>query len=327
MALVETERAGAVLVLRMSNPPVNALGHALRETLLAALRDAEADPAIRAVVIAGNARFFSAGADITEFGKPARTPTLRDLIAFLDGMSTISVAAIQGTALGGGCELALGCQYRLLWRSTRIGLPEVKLGLVPGAGGTQRMPRLVGAEAALRLIVTGEPVRGAEAQAIGLADALMEGDSLAGAIAWAEQAAPATRVRDRHSALAAVRDDPALLDRLAAPLLKGAPTEARQACVEAVGYAATMPFDTGLAAERRLFDELVMGDESRAQRHAFFAEREAQKTGSPSSAQAPWAVASPWPSPMPGCRSRSWNRTKARSNAASTVSPASMPPA
>jgi 3-hydroxyacyl-CoA dehydrogenase len=281
MALIETERAGAVLVVRMDNPPVNALGHALREALMGALREAEGDAGVRAVLLTGTKRFFSAGADITEFGKPPRSPNLREVIEFLDGMRKTTVAAIQGTALGGGCELALGCHYRLAWPGARIGLPEVKLGLLPGAGGTQRLPRLVGTEAALRIIVTGEPVRAEQALAMGLVDALMEGDDLAPAIAWAEQARPPRRIRDMDDKLAAMRGDPAALDTLAAPLLKGSGARAPRSCIEAVRGAVTLPFDEGLAKERQLFEELVTGDESRAQRHAFFAEREAQKADVP----------------------------------------------
>jgi len=286
MAFVETRQVGAVLVLHMDSPPVNALGHALRSGIADALARAREDSGVRAVLLAGTKRFFSAGADITEFGGPMHSPSLRDLIETLDGMDKTVVAAIQGTALGGGCELALGCHYRLAWPGARIGLPEVKLGLVPGAGGTQRLPRLVGAEAALRMIVTGEPVGAEQALAMGLVDALMEGDDLAPAIAWAEQAGPPRRVRDMEDKLApardGLRDDPALLAHIAAPLLKASGARAPRACVEAVRDAATLPFDEGLAAERRLFEELVTGDESRAQRHAFFADREAQKADLPS---------------------------------------------
>ena len=281
MALVETERAGAVLVVRMDNPPVNALGHGLREALMGALREAEGDAAVRAVLLAGTPKFFSAGADITEFGKPPRSPNLREVIEFLDGMKKTTVAAVQGTAFGGGCELALGCHYRVAWPSARLGLPEVKLGLLPGAGGTQRLPRLVGTEAALRIIVTGEPVRAEQALSMGLVDAMMEGDSLAPAVEWAEQARPPRRIRDMDDKLASVRSDPAALDKLAAPLLRGSGARAPRACVEAVRAAATLPFDEGLAKERQLFEGLVTGDESRAQRHAFFAEREAQKADVP----------------------------------------------
>ena len=281
MAVVETERSGAVLVVRMDNPPVNALGHGLREALMSALRAAEADAEVRAVLLAGTPRFFSAGADITEFGKPMRSPNLREVIEFLDGMAKTTVAAIQGTAFGGGCELALGCHYRLAWPTARIGLPEVKLGLLPGAGGTQRLPRLAGIEAALRVIVTGEPVRAEQALAMGLVDAMMEGDGLAPAIAWAGQAPPPRRIRDMDDKLASVRSDPAALDKLAAPLLKASGARAPRACVEAVRAAATLPFDEGLAKERQLFEGLVTGDESRAQRYAFFAEREAQKADVP----------------------------------------------
>ena len=277
MAIVNTERRNDVLVIGMDNPPVNALGHALRAGLLDAL--ATVGDA-RAVVLHGTARAFSGGADITEFGHPARAPSLRDVIAAIEALQVPVVAAIQGVALGGGLELALGCHARVAWHGARLGVPEVKLGLLPGAGGTQRLPRLLGVEKALAMVVGGNPVGAEEAAKIGLVDTILDGAYPDAAIAWAHNAT-LRRVRDMDGPIAPAKADPALLDRLAAPLLKTSGAEAPRACVEAVRGAITLPFDEGLANERRLFEHLVTGDESRAQRHAFFAEREAQKARLP----------------------------------------------
>ena len=275
---VTVSRHDDILLIGMDNPPVNALGHALRAGLMEALRgvgDATA------VVLYGTARAFSGGADITEFGRPAVAPSLRDVIAAIEAMPVPVVAAIQGVALGGGLELALGCHARVAWAGARLGLPEVKLGLLPGGGGTQRLPRVVGIEKALAMIVGGIPVGTAEAAAIGLVDAVLEGAYPDAAVEWlgkagARRPIEGAPVRDR-----AVAGDSALVDRVAAPLLKSAGAAAPRACVEAVRAVVTMPFDEGLANERRLFETLVTGDESRAQRHAFFAEREAQKARLP----------------------------------------------
>ena len=281
-AAVSIARQGEIAVISMDSPPVNALGHALRDGLVQALAQV-GDAA--AVVLHGTARAFSGGADITEFGKPPRAPSLREVIEAIEALPVPVVAAIQGVALGGGLELALGCHARVAWEGARLGLPEVKLGLLPGAGGTQRLPRVAGLEKALQMIVTGTPVGAAEAQRIGLVDAVLEGAYPEAAVEWARAAVPGgpprRRVRDQHEKLADAKADPALLDRLAAPLLKGLAAEAPRACVEAVRGAVTLPFEEGLRQERALFEGLVAGDESRAQRHAFFAEREAQKAKLP----------------------------------------------
>ncbi len=280
--VVNMQRHDDVAVITMDNPPVNALGQALRSGLMDALAQLRSETGLAAIVLAGTARAFSGGADITEFGKPPTEPNLRVVIAAIEDMPVPVVAAIQGVALGGGLELALGCHARVVWASAKLGLPEVKLGILPGAGGTQRLPRVVGVEKALGMIVTGTPIGGAEAAAIGLADALLEGDYPAKAFEWARRGVEKRRVQDRDEKLQPARDDPGLIDRLAAPLLKAAGGAASpRACVESVRNAVTLPFDAGQAAERKLFEKLVAGDESRAQRHAFFAEREAQKVKLP----------------------------------------------
>ncbi|WP_292547258.1 3-hydroxyacyl-CoA dehydrogenase NAD-binding domain-containing protein, partial [Mesorhizobium sp.] len=220
-----------------------------------------------------------AGADITEFGKPVQQPDLRAIIAVLETIAKPTVAAIYGTALGGGLELALGCHFRVADAGARLGLPEVKLGLLPGGGGTVRLPRLIGPLKALRMIVSGTPIDAAEALAAALVDAVFDGDLAARAVRFASgQDGPLAPVRDRNSRL-----DPADLpdfDRQAAELAKKARgLEAPIACAQSVRNAVTLPFEAALAAERELFVKLVAGDQSRAQRHLFFAEREAAKVG------------------------------------------------
>ena len=273
-----------IAVIAMDSPPVNALGHALREALLNAML--AIPEGTRAIILHGTARAFSGGADITEFGKPARDPNLRHVLAAIEDSPIPVIAAIQGVALGGGLELAMACHARVAWKGARLGLPEVKLGLLPGAHGTQRLPRIAGIEKALSMIVTGNPVGTEEAHGIGLVDAILDGPYPQAAIDYAARLAktndiPRTRVRDRDAALQPAKDDPTLIDRLAAPLLKANPAEAPRACVESIRNATTMTFDEGCANERRLFETLVAGDQSRAQRHAFFAEREAQKAKLP----------------------------------------------
>ncbi len=276
---VKLTQQGDVAVIAMDNPPVNALGHALRDGLMAALR--AVPPGTKAVVLHGTARAFSGGADITEFGKPPREPNLRQVIAAIEAMPMPVVAAIQGVALGGGLELALGCHARVAWKGARLGLPEVKLGLLPGGGGTQRLPRVVGMEKAIGMILTGNPVVTEEALAIGLVDAVLDGAYPDAAVVWARTAPASQPVRAREAALAPAKADPGLVDRVAAPFLKASGAAAPRSCLEAVRGALTLPIDEGLANERRLFEQLVVGDESRAQRHAFFAEREAQKAKLP----------------------------------------------
>ena len=279
-AVVTWSMQGEIAVIAMDNPPVNALGHALRDGILTALHAVPKDA--KAVVLHGTARAFSGGADITEFGKGQSEPILQQVIAAVEAMPMPVVAAIQGVALGGGLELALGCHARVAWAGARMGLPEVKLGLLPGAGGTQRLPRIVGVEKAVAMILSGNPVPAEEAKALGLVDAVLEGEYPAAAVEWARTAPlERRRVRDREEALAPAKADAGLIDRAAAPLLKASGALAPRTCLEAIRGALSLPFDEGLKNERALFMTLVSGDESRAQRHAFFAEREAQKAKLP----------------------------------------------
>lgn len=276
---VGLEIANGVAVISIDNPPVNALGHAVRAGLVEQLAAAEADASVHAIVLACKGRTFSAGADITEFGKPPRAPGLHEVIERFDNCRKPVIAALFGTTLGGGLELALGCHYRVAVDSARMGLPEVKLGLLPGAGGTQRLPRLIGPEKAVAAIVSGKMIGAKAALADGLIDAIVS-DPVQGAIDFAHTVDPAklVRVRDRSDKIAAAKADPSAFEAAAAEAtkrLKG--VEAPAACVEAVRNSFTLPFDEGARAEQQAFMRLVVGDQSRAQRHVFFAEREAQK--------------------------------------------------
>jgi len=276
-ASVDLRRDGEIGVVTVDNPPVNALKHEVRTGLAEALRQTRDDAAIKALVVACAGRTFFAGADITEFGKPPQPPGLGDVIAAIEAMPKPVVAALDGTALGGGFELALACHFRVAASGAHVGLPEIKLGLLPGAGGTQRLPRLIGPEKALKMIVTGDPIEAREAVADGVIDEIVDGDLTAGAIAFARRAVAESRplrlVRDREDKLVAegFADAAEVLTRR----LRG--RKAPAACVEAVRNAIVLPFDEGLKREGELFRRLVAGDQSKAQRHIFFAEREAAR--------------------------------------------------
>ncbi|MBN7776046.1 enoyl-CoA hydratase/isomerase family protein [Nitratireductor aquimarinus] len=276
---VKITRDDGIAVLTLDNPPVNALGHALRAPLFEALQQAKADDAVQAIVITCAGRTFIAGADISEFGKPPKEPSLPDLIAMLESIDKPTVAAIHGTALGGGLELALGCHYRVADKSAMIGLPEVNLGLIPGAGGTVRLPRLVGPEAALKMIVSGKPIGMDEAVRLGAVDRLAETDLLAEAIAFAREKAASGKthphIRARAEKLAV--DLAAFDEAVRAVTKKARGLTAPHTAAEAVRNAITMEFDAALDRERELFLERRDSAESAAQRHLFFATREATK--------------------------------------------------
>jgi 3-hydroxyacyl-CoA dehydrogenase len=285
-AVVNLDRVGGCAVIAMDSPPVNALGVVLREGLAAALAAAAADPAVARILLTGTARAFSGGADITEFGRPPQGPGLAALIATLEDSAKPTVAVIEGLALGGGLELALACHYRLAFAAARLGLPEIKLGLLPGAGGTQRLPRLVGVEAALGMIISGDPVRADAALKMELVDAVVA--STAEAVAWADDHATSRRrVQDMEHRLGEARANPELVAKgAAAPLAKARALQAAQECVAAVRAAVEKPFAEGLAMEREAFARLMRSDESKALRHVFFAEREANKIpGQPAGVQ------------------------------------------
>ena len=275
---VSLSRDSDIGVIRINYPPVNALGHGVREGLQQCLRDALADEQIRAVVVIGEGKNFPAGADIHEFGKPPQQPALPTVIDEYEASDKLVVAAIHGTALGGGLEVALGCDYRVALDSARLGLPEVKLGLLPGAGGTQRLPRLVGAQKALEMVVGGNPVKAKEALSLGLVDEMVSGDLLDGALAYTRQLladnAPLRKLRD----LAVPDAQDGLFDQFEQSIArKQRGFKAPFSCIKAVKAAVELPFDKGVERERELFFELLVSPESAAQRHVFFAEREVAK--------------------------------------------------
>ncbi|WP_203075952.1 3-hydroxyacyl-CoA dehydrogenase NAD-binding domain-containing protein [Falsiroseomonas ponticola] len=275
--LVRFEVVDGVGVATLSNPPVNALSAALRAALFGAVKRAEADAAVRALVIAAEGRTFIAGADISEFGKPPASPTLADLVAALDQASKPVVAAIHAAALGGGLEVAMACTARLLGPKASLGLPEVKLGLLPGSGGTQRAPRLMGAAAALRLMVQGDPLPAKAAVEAGLADGIAEGDLVAAARAHAAAlaAGPTPKpVSARDEGLGSREAFEAEAAKLAARA-KDEPQIAD--CIACVRACFDMNFTDGVAFERAAFLRLLDDPRSKALRHVFFAEREAAK--------------------------------------------------
>ena len=184
---ISTEKHGNILIVTSNNPPVNALSAAVRQGLVAAIEEAEAAEDVKAVVIRCEGQTFFAGADITEFGKPPIMPWLPEVVDRIEACSKPVVAAIHGTALGGGLEIALGCHYRVAVPSAKLGVPEVKLGLLPGAGGTQRLPRVAGVQKALEMTTSGTPISVKEAYEVGLVDRLIEGDLLQHAVAYADE--------------------------------------------------------------------------------------------------------------------------------------------
>ena len=285
-APVRFERIDGVGVITLDNPPVNALSIALRTGVRYALSEALADDAIAAVVLTGGGRMFCAGADIKEFdtGVSNESPNLPELIELVESSPKPVVAAMHGTAMGGGCELALGCHARVAAAGMRIGLPEVTLGLVPGAGGTQRLPRVLGVQAALDVIVSGRPISAENAHAGGLVDELVGpgGDLVATAVAMAKKLAaadgPPPKTRDREERLEEARQQPGLFNDYRKSIARRARGfEAPYACIDCVEVAVTKPFEEGLAFERDTFQKLRASDQSKAQRHAFFAERQANK--------------------------------------------------
>ncbi|HZR07570.1 MAG TPA: 3-hydroxyacyl-CoA dehydrogenase NAD-binding domain-containing protein [Myxococcales bacterium] len=279
MSGAEYTTRGAVAVIRLDNPPVNGLAHAVRTSILAGLDQANADRNISVVVLVGAGKSFSAGADINELGTSRSTmePNLPTVIREIERSAKPVVAAVHGLAMGGGLELALGCHYRVAAPGTQVALPEVKLGLLPGAGGTQRLPRAVGLETALNLIVSGASVPAEKLAKAGLFDEVIEGDLLTGATAFATRVAaqrPLPLVRDRTVSHPDAEAFVQFARNSVATVAKGYPAPLK--CVDAVA-ASTKPFDEGSAIERQLFIELVNSPESKALRHAFLAERAASK--------------------------------------------------
>ena len=280
--VVKMERHDAVAIVTIDSPPVNALSAAVRKGILDGVTSAAADPQVQAIVLACAGRTFVAGADITEFGKTPMPPSLHDVIVAIENCPKPVIAAIHGTALGGGLELALGCHYRVAVKDAKLGLPEVKLGLLPGGGGTQRLPRAVGPEMAVKMIVTGEPISAQDALKNGLIEEIVDGAPAVGGEAFARKVIaekrPLRRLRDDDAKLAAAKADKSIFTNAAAAANKrNRGLDAPLAATEAVSHALDQPFDEALKTERELFLKLMNGDQSKAQRYAFFAERAAAK--------------------------------------------------
>jgi 3-hydroxyacyl-CoA dehydrogenase len=286
-----------VAVIQLENAPVNALSHPLRQRLASELARAEADPAVKAVILIGNGEFFSGGADVKEFNTPRMSaePHLGTLIRLFEHSVKPTVAAVSGTALGGGFELALACHYRVATADAKVGLPEVKIGLIPGSGGSQRLPRAVGLEAAINMIVSGEPVRAAELARTALFDQIIDGDLLSGAKAFARAIVAAGKPPQLLRNLSVSYPNHEALLQFARNMVKAkaGPFPAPLACIDAIEASITAStFDEGVAKEREIFLTLLHGPESRAIRHVFFAERAAAKIADVSARTPPRNVAS-----------------------------------
>ena len=278
---VRLELQGEIALITVNNPPVNALGHAVREGLLQAFQNAEADTQVRAVVLVCEGNTFIAGADIKEFGKPPQAPSLPEVIEVIEGCSKPSVAVIHGTALGGGLEVALGCHYRIARKDAKVGLPEVKLGLLPGAGGTQRLPRLAGVEKALDMIVSGTPISAAEAVEHNIVDEIFEGELVGAGLAYArrmvEEGRTPRRTGEQTQGLEGADND-ALIRAKHAEVAKRMPgLFSPLRCIAAVEAATKLPLAEGLKRERELFAECLNSPQRGALVHSFFAERQAGK--------------------------------------------------
>jgi len=277
--VVSYERDGDVGVITIDNPPVNALGHAVRQGIVDALSQGVGDDGAKALLILGGGRTFPAGADIREFGQTPKEPGLPDVVQTLEDSDKLLVAGIHGTALGGGMEITLGCDYRVALDSAKMGLPEVHLGLLPGAGGTQRLPRLIGAKAAMQAIVEGKPIKAAQLEKMGVVDKVVSGDLKAEAIAYVEHLVAENAPRRKVSELSVEKEDDNVFSEFEQSIARKkrgflAPFH----CIKAVQAAATEPsFEAGMKRERELFMELMNSPESAAQRHVFFAEREVAK--------------------------------------------------
>lgn len=283
MSPISTKIHGDILIVEANNPPVNALGHAVREGLVKAIEAADANEAVKAVVIIGLGQTFFAGADISEFGTPKAfaQPVLPQVVDIIENCTKPVVAAVHGTALGGGLEVALACHYRVAVPSAKFGVPEVKLGILPGAGGTQRLPRVAGVAKALEMATSGNPIGAKEAHDIGLVDRLIEGDLEQHAVAFAEEVRairPLPKSSERDDKLAEARANPALFDdfrKANAKKFRG--FDAPEAVIKSIEAAVAKPYAEGVLDERKLFMELMSGTQAKAQQYFFFAERKAAK--------------------------------------------------
>ena len=282
-SVTDLTREGDIAVLTVNSPPVNALSANVRDGLSAGIAQAAADPAVKAIVLICDGRTFIAGADISEFGKPPKGASLHDVQAAIEGGAKPVIAAIHGSAFGGGFELAQACHYRVAVPSAQFGQPEIKLGIIPGAGGTQRLPRLIGVEKALEANVSGNPFSAKLAHEWGAVDALVEEGKLReGALAFARKVIdtrmPLRKVRDLNDKIEAARGHREIFDKVRrdnARKYRG--FEAWQAVIRAVEAAVDLPFDEGMKREREEFMNLVLTPQARAQRYVFFAERKVWK--------------------------------------------------
>ena len=265
-------RHGDIAVLTIQNPPVNALSQAVRQGLMERMDQAEADDGVRAVLIGGQGRAFIAGADITEFGKPPLMPSLADVVDRIEASTLLVIASMHGVSLGGGLEVALGCHYRIAVPSARIGLPEVHLGLIPGAGGTQRLPRVTGVEAALDIMTTGRQVGAKEAAAMGVIDVVQDGDALTNGLVYVEKllndGAPRRPVSEMPAPAAIDWD--ATYDTI---LARGRGQISPAQSVRVVQASVEKPFAEGMLVERQIFMDLLKSDQSKGMIHSFFSER------------------------------------------------------
>lgn len=277
-SIVTTEIKNSIAVITIDNPPVNAIGHAVRLGIVEEMTKADDNEAVSTIVLTCAGRTFMAGADIKEFGKPPIEPHLPDVVKVIEVSSKPVVAAIHGQALGGGLEIALGCHYRVAQAKAKLGLPEVLLGLIPGAGGTQRLPRLIGAEAALDMITSGKPVNAEKALKLKLVDLVSEGDLVADAVSFASTLDTSDLEHRRLSSLCVTPVTEGYFDNKRAELSKRRRGfEAPQACINAVEAATTLSFEEGEKRERELFLECRASSQSSAQQHMFFAERASMK--------------------------------------------------
>ncbi|MBO6824657.1 MAG: enoyl-CoA hydratase/isomerase family protein [Sneathiella sp.] len=279
---VSYEAEGNVGVITVDNPPVNALAAAVRAGIKGGIEAANADDSVTSIVLHCAGRTFIAGADITEFGKPPQEPSLNAVIEAIENSKKPVVAAVHGTALGGGLETALGCHYRVCSPTAQVGLPEVKLGILPGAGGTQRLPRVVGVPMALQMITSGNPIKAAKALEVGLVSEIVDGDLKEGAKAFAQKVAdegrPLVKISDQDDKLQEAKDNPAIFDDFRKSIArKTRGFLAPENCIKAIEGAVNLPFPDGLKRERELFMELMTGEQSISQRYMFFAERQAMK--------------------------------------------------
>jgi 3-hydroxyacyl-CoA dehydrogenase len=278
---ISIQRHGDVLIVLANNPPVNALGHAVRKGLVEAIDEAEQDDGVKAVVIACEGQTFFAGADVSEFGTPKafEAPMLPNVVDRIETCAKPVVAAIHGTALGGGLEVALACHYRVALPSAKLGTPEVKLGLLPGAGGTQRLPRVAGVKKALEMCATGNPIGAKEGFDCGLVDRLIEDDLIPHAVGYAEEVRdvrPLPKSSERQYKINEC--DPSVFEEFrAANAKRFRGFNAPEANIRAVEMACKLPYAEGVVEERKLFMELMSGTQARAQQYFFFAERKANK--------------------------------------------------